>query len=54
MVNIKAWNVQQRKAKGFGSMILYMKRKPGRPKKKHDEMIGEDRVVPGTDQSAEV
>jgi len=38
MVNVKAWNVQQRKEKGFSSMMMYMTRKPGRPKKKRPQM----------------
>ena len=46
MVNIKAWNVQQRKAKGFGSMISYMKRKPGRPKKKRTSLTIDDVNIP--------
>ena len=53
MVNVKAWNVQQRKAKGFSSMMMYMKRKPGRPKKKHPQK--EQTIEQNdNDQSAEV
>ena len=54
MVNVKAWNVQQRKAKGFSSMMMYMKRKPGRPKKKHAQkkqasLTNDDLNIPTVD-----
>ena len=45
MVNVKPWITQKRKAKGFSSMMKFMKRKPGRPKKKQTSLTNDDSSI---------